>query len=399
MPKKKYLLVFGTRPEAIKMAPVLHALQRQPEAEAVVCVTGQHLELLDSVLSLFKIQPHYNLRVMSHDQQLCGLTARLLCELEKVYLQERPDWVLVQGDTHTAMAASMAACYMKIRVAHIEAGLRSHNKLEPFPEEVNRKVIDVMADLHFAPTELDKQELMREGYQGKTIHVTGNTCVDALQFMAASPFSVEGSVLQRLPLSSKRIILVTVHRRENHGEPLKDICKAIRIVAARYRDSVHLVLPVHPNPNVGATVRSYLEGIENITLTPALGYRELIALAQVCYFAMIDSGGLQEELPCLGKPALVLRNVTERRGATLAGANRLVGSDTAAIVSAFSELMDDPIVYHRMAKHRNLFGDGLAGERIANILQSYGSMKTDDELPLSPEQAPVAEPTQIQSAA
>jgi UDP-N-acetylglucosamine 2-epimerase (non-hydrolysing) len=399
MPKKKYLLVFGTRPEAIKMAPVLHALERQPQAEAVVCVTGQHLELLDSVLSLFKIQPHYNLRVMSHDQQLCGLTARLLCELEKVYLQERPDWVLVQGDTHTAMAASMAACYMKIPVAHVEAGLRSHNKLEPFPEEVNRKVIDVMADLHFAPTELDKQELMREGYQAKTIHVTGNTCVDALQFMAASPFSVEGSVLQRLPLSSKRIILVTVHRRENHGEPLKDICKAIQIVAARYRDSAHLVLPVHPNPNVGATVRSYLDGIENITLTAALGYRELIALAQVCYFAMIDSGGLQEELPCLGKPALVLRNVTERRGATLAGANRLVGSDTAAIVSAFSELMDDPIVYHRMAKHRNLFGDGLAGERIANILQSYGSMEADDDLTLSADPAPVAHSSPIQSAA
>ena len=381
------------------MAPVLHALQRQPKAEAVVCVTGQHLELLDSVLSLFKIQPQYNLRVMSHDQQLCGLTARLLCELEKVYLQERPDWVLVQGDTHTAMAASMAACYMKIPVAHVEAGLRSHNKLEPFPEEVNRKVIDVMADLHFAPTELDKQELMREGYQAKTIYVTGNTCVDALQFMAASPFSVEGSVLQRLPLSSKRIILVTVHRRENHGEPLKDICKAIRIVAARYRDSAHSVLPVHPNPNVGATIRSCLEGIDNITLTPALDYRELIALAQVCYFAMIDSGGLQEELPCIGKPALVLRNVTERRGATLAGANRLVGSDTAAIVSAFSELMDDPMVYHRMAKHRNLFGDGLAGERIANILQSFGSMETDEELPLSAEPAPIAEPSPIQTAA
>ena len=383
MPKTKYLLVFGTRPEAIKMAPVLHALQRQPQAEAVVCVTGQHLELLDSVLSLFNIQPHYNLRVMSHDQQLCGLTARLLCDLEKVYLDERPDWVLVQGDTHTAMAASMAACYMKIPVAHVEAGLRSHNKLEPFPEEVNRKIIDVVADLHFAPTELDKQELMREGYQAKTIHVTGNTCIDALQYMAALPFSTEGSILERLPLSSKRIILVTVHRRENHGEPLKDICKAIQIVAARYRDSAHLVLPVHPNPNVGATVRSYLEGIDNITLTQPLGYRELIAVAQASYFAMVDSGGLQEELPCLGKPALVLRNVTERRGAALAGAIRLVGADTDAIVSSFSELMDDPVVYQRMARNRNLFGDGTAGERIANILQSLTSVQEHDELALN----------------
>lgn len=383
MPKTKYLLVFGTRPEAIKMAPVLHALQRQPQAEAVVCVTGQHLELLDSVLSLFQIQPHYNLRVMSHDQQLCGLTARLLCDLEKVYLDERPDWVLVQGDTHTAMAASMAACYMKIPVAHVEAGLRSHNKQEPFPEEVNRKIIDVVADLHFAPTELDKQELMREGYQAKSIHVTGNTCIDALQFMTTLPFSEEGSILEHLPLASKRIILVTVHRRENHGEPLKDICKAIQIVAKRYRDTAHLVLPVHPNPNVGATVRSYLEGIDNITLTQPLGYRELIAVAQASYFAMVDSGGLQEELPCLGKPALVLRNVTERRGAALAGAIRLVGNDTNAIVSAFSELMDDPIIYQRMAKNRNLFGDGMAGERIANILQSLNSVEEKDELALN----------------
>jgi len=383
MPKTKYLLVFGTRPEAIKMAPVLHALQRQPEAEAVVCVTGQHLELLDSVLSLFNIQPQYNLRVMSHDQQLCGLTARLLCDLEKVYLDERPNWVLVQGDTHTAMAASMAACYMKIPVAHVEAGLRSHNKQEPFPEEVNRKIIDVVADLHFAPTELDKQELMREGYQAKSIHVTGNTCIDALQFMTSLPFSEEGSILEHLPLASKRIILVTVHRRENHGEPLKDICKAIQIVAARYRDTAHLVLPVHPNPNVGTTVRSYLEGIDNITLTQPLGYRELIAVAQASYFAMVDSGGLQEELPCLGKPALVLRNVTERRGAALAGAIRLVGNDTDAIVSAFSELMDDPVVYQRMARNRNLFGDGTAGERIANILQSLNSVEEKDELALN----------------
>jgi UDP-N-acetylglucosamine 2-epimerase (non-hydrolysing) len=201
--------------------------------------------------------------------------------------------------------------------------------------------------------------------------------------MTSLPFSVRGSILEHLPLASKRIILVTVHRRENHGEPLKDICKAIQIVATRYRDTAHLVLPVHPNPNVGATVRSYLEGIDNITLTQPLGYRELIALAQASYFAMVDSGGLQEELPCLGKPALVLRNVTERRGAALAGAIRLVGNETAAIVSAFSELMDDPIVYQRMARNRNLFGDGTAGERIANILQSLNSVEEKDELALN----------------
>jgi UDP-N-acetylglucosamine 2-epimerase (non-hydrolysing) len=373
MSKTKYLVVFGTRPEAIKMAPVLQALERDPQAECVVCVTGQHEELLASVLSLFRIVPHYQLRVMSHNQQLCGLTSRLLAELEKVIAIERPDWVLVQGDTTSAMAGAMAGCYSKIPVAHIEAGIRSHNKLEPFPEEVNRKIIDVMSDLHFAPTTLDKQDLILEGFQPNTIHVTGNTCIDALRFISATPFSMQDSILQKLPLSSKRIILVTVHRRENHGAPLEGICEAIRVVARAYRDTAHLVLPVHPNPNVNGTVHRCLGGISNVTLTPPLGYRELIALAEACYFAMIDSGGLQEELPCLGKPALVLRNVTDRRGAILAGAARLVGADLNAIVSAFTELMEDSALYQRMAQHRNLFGDGMAGLRIATILKSHYS--------------------------
>jgi len=370
---KKYLFVFGTRPEAIKMAPVLQALQRDPQAECIVCVTGQHEELLDPVLSLFQIRPDYRLRVMSHDQQLCGLTARLLAELEKVIAQERPDWVLVQGDTTSAMAGAMAACYSKIPLAHIEAGLRSHNKLEPFPEEVNRKLIDVMADLHFAPTLLDKRDLIAEGFQPNSIHVTGNTGIDALRFIAASPFSLEGSSLENVPLFSKRVILVTVHRRENHGAPLETICEAIRTVARRYRNTAHLVLPVHPNPNVKATVWRCLDGISNITLTPPLGYRELVALAEACFFAMIDSGGLQEELPCLGKPALVLRNVTDRSGAILAGAARLVGVETKAIVSACTELMEDRALYLRMAQPRDLFGDGMAGQRIAGILMSYQS--------------------------
>jgi UDP-N-acetylglucosamine 2-epimerase (non-hydrolysing) len=370
MAKKKYLFVFGTRPEAIKMAPVLKALENDPQAECVVCVTGQHEELLETVLSLFRIKPQYRLRVMSHDQKLCGLTARLLCELEIVINKERPDWILVQGDTTSAMTGAMAACYSKIPVAHIEAGLRSHNKLEPFPEEINRKIIDVMSDVHFAPTLLDKGDLLAEGFLPESIHVTGNTCIDALRYIAALPFEIETSALKDVPLFSQRIILVTVHRRENHGAPLENICEAIRILAVRYRDTAHFVLPVHPNPNVKATVRRYLDEIHNITLTPPLGYREVIALAQACYFAMIDSGGLQEELPCLGKPALVLRNVTDRPGAILAGAARLVGVETSAIVSAFTELMEDPILYHQMAQHRDLFGDGMAGQRIARILMS-----------------------------
>jgi len=368
---KKYLCVFGTRPEAIKMAPVLQALQNDPLAKCVICVTGQHQELLDSVLSLFNIKPDYHLRVMSHNQQLVSLTARLLTELERVIAIERPDWVLVQGDTTSAMAGAMAGCFSKIPVAHIEAGLRSHNKLEPFPEEVNRKIIDVMADLHFAPTLLDKRDLIAEGYRPETIHVTGNTCIDALRYVAASPFSLEGSFLEHVPLFSKRVILVTVHRRENHGAPLDGICDAIKTVAQQYEDTAHFVLPVHPNPNVKAKVWGSLDGIRNITLTPPLGYRELIALAEACFFAMIDSGGLQEELPCLGKPALVLRNVTDRPGAILAGAARLIGVEPDAIVSAFIELMEDPALYLRMAQHRDLFGDGMAGLKIAGILRAH----------------------------
>jgi UDP-N-acetylglucosamine 2-epimerase (non-hydrolysing) len=387
MATKKYLLVFGTRPEAIKIASVLRALQNDPQAECVICVTGQHEELLDSVLSLFRIQPDHRLRVMSHDQQLGGLTARLLVELEKVIAQERPDWVLVQGDTTSAIAGAMAACYSKTRLAHIEAGLRSHNKAEPFPEEVNRKIIDVMADLHFAPTTSDQRHLIAEGFRPDTIHVVGNTCIDALRFIAASPFSLEGSALQDVPLFSKRVILVTVHRRENHGAPLENICQAIRTLARLYHDSAHFVLPVHPNPNVKDTVWRCLNGISNVTLTSPLGYRELIALAEACFFAMIDSGGLQEELPCLGKPALVLRNVTDRPEAILAGAARLVGVETSAIISAFRELMEDPALYLQMAQHRDLFGDGMAGQRIASVLVSYPSVVRPEPKQLTMEAA------------
>jgi UDP-N-acetylglucosamine 2-epimerase (non-hydrolysing) len=380
MPRQKYLLVFGTRPEAIKMAPVLQALESDPQAECVVCVTGQHEELLTTVLNLFGIKPHHHLRQMSHNQQLGDLTARLLVEIGKVIALEQPDWVLVQGDTTSAMAAAMAAFYAKIPVAHIEAGIRSHNKSEPFPEEVNRKIIDVMADVHFAPTSVDKQDLVREGYRSNTIHVTGNTCIDALRFISALPFAIEGSVLDKLPLLTKRIILVTVHRRENHGLPLAGICEAIQFLAQRYWNTAHFVLPVHPNPNVKEVVLRCLGGIGNVTITPALGYRELIALADACYFAMIDSGGLQEELPCLGKPALVLRNVTDRRSSIMAGAARLVGADPNAIVPAFTELMESPKVYQEMAQHRNLFGDGMAGRRIASILQNWQTEELSQEL-------------------
>lgn len=366
----KYLVVFGTRPEAIKMAPVLQALRAEPQNVCVACSTGQHQELLSQVLTLFRIRPRHQLRVMLPNQQLSSLTSLLLSSLDQVMRIERPDRVLVQGDTTTAMVAAMAACYLKIPVAHVEAGVRSNNPLEPFPEEMNRKVIDVISDLFFAPTAIEQHHLLREGISPDHIFVTGNTCIDALCHVAALPFSVAGTVLEKLPLGRKKILLATIHRRESHGAPLKDICQAIRVIARRYKDSAHVVIPVHPNPNVRETVQRCLGSLANVTLSAPLGYQEMIALMKVSHFALTDSGGLSEELTWLGKPALILRRVTDRREAVDAGAALLVGVDPQVIVTAATEMMENEALYGRMAQHRKLFGDGLAARRIANVLQA-----------------------------
>ncbi|HEV2401163.1 MAG TPA: UDP-N-acetylglucosamine 2-epimerase (non-hydrolyzing) [Candidatus Sulfotelmatobacter sp.] len=364
----KFLVVFGTRPEAIKMAPVLRALVGEPQVTAVACSTGQHQEILAQVLSLFDIEPRYNLRVMAPNQQLAALTSVLLTRLEKVMRIERPDRVLVQGDTTTAMVAALAASYQKIPVAHIEAGLRSHNPWEPFPEELNRKLIDVIADMFFAPTTIERNDLLREGKPSEQIHVTGNTSIDALQYVLSLSFCPQAGALAEIPIGTKRIILATVHRRENHGAPLMKICNAIRVLAASYEDSAHIVIPVHPNPNVKAEVHRHLGGIPNITLTEPLGYQDLVTVANAAYFALTDSGGLQEELTWLGKPALVLRNVTDRREAIEAGAAILVGTEARTIVSAAVQLMENPVLYQAMAQPRPLFGDGNAAHRIVHVL-------------------------------
>lgn len=366
----KYLVVFGTRPEAIKMAPVLQALGNDPQNVCVTCSTGQHQELLTQVLSLFRIKPDHELMVMSPNQQLAGLTSLLLTSIDQVIRAERPDRVLVQGDTTTAMVAAMAACYSRVPVAHIEAGVRSNNPSEPFPEEVNRKIIDVVSDVFFAPTAVERHHLICERVCSDQIYVTGNTSIDALCHVASLPFSMKGSVLEKLPIGKKKILLATVHRRESHGTPLKKICDAIRVIARRYKESVHIVIPVHPNPNVTASVHRALGGISNVTLTAPLGYQELIAVAKISHFALTDSGGLQEELTWLGKPALVLRNVTDRQEAVDAGAAILVGVEPQVIVAAATELMENPALYARMAQPRSLYGDGMAAHRIANILQS-----------------------------
>jgi len=386
----KYLVVFGTRPEAIKMAPVLQALENEPGAVCVSCSTGQHQELLTSVLTLFRIKPRYELSVMSPNQQLSALTSVLLTTLDKVMREERPDRVLVQGDTTTAMVASMAAAHLRIPVAHIEAGVRSNNALEPFPEEMNRKVIDVISDLFFAPTMVEQRHLLREGVSPDQVHVTGNTSIDALRYVASLPFSRTGSVLHRLPIGRKKILLATIHRRESHGAPLKHICQALRVIARSYRESAHIVIPVHPNPNVKACVHECLNGIPNVTLTAPLDYQELIAVAKASYFALTDSGGLQEELTWLGKPALVLRNVTDRQEAVDAGAAFLVGVEPEVIVAAATELMENPALYLGMAQPREIYGDGTAARRIVSILQGRHALANVPR-PMAVSAAPVSQ--------
>ena len=367
MTKIKVLSIFGTRPEAIKMAPVVKELEKHPDKViSRVCVTAQHREMLDQVLDLFEIEPDYDLDLMRPNQTLSALTARVFTELDSVIAQEKPDWVLVQGDTTTVMAASLVAFYHQVKVGHVEAGLRTHNKWEPFPEEINRKVAGAVADLHFAPTETAKENLLREGVKPEMIHVTGNTVIDALHIVAKMPYDLESGPLAGIPWE-KRIILVTAHRRENHGEPLENICAALREIAQRY-DDVHIVYPVHLNPNIWEPVQRMLGDVQNITLSPPLDYLPLVQLMKRLYMVLTDSGGIQEEAPGLGKPVLVLRETTERPEAMEAGTVRLVGIDRESIVYEAVRLLDDDDAYRQMAQAANPYGDGCAAERIVEIL-------------------------------
>jgi UDP-N-acetylglucosamine 2-epimerase (non-hydrolysing) len=324
--------------------------------------------MLDQVLRLFEIRPDYDLNLMRENQTLAQITAAAFTGLDEVVRREAPDWLLVQGDTTTVLAASLVAFYHRIRVAHVEAGLRSHDKYQPYPEEINRRVAGVVADLHFAPTETARENLVKEGVAAETIHVTGNTVIDALQYAAALPFDFLTSALAHLP-TDKRWILVTAHRRENFGAPLERICAALEIVARRYADRVHLIYPVHLNPNVERPVRNLLGRVENISLLPPLDYLPMVHLMKRCDLVLTDSGGLQEEAPGLGKPVLVLREVTERPEGVQAGTVKLVGSDTDRIVTETARLLDDRSEYERMAKAVNPYGDGHAAERIAKILE------------------------------
>jgi UDP-N-acetylglucosamine 2-epimerase (non-hydrolysing) len=362
-------VVFGTRPEAIKMAPVIHELRRTPRLRTRVCVTGQHREMLDQVLATFAIQPDVNLQVMQPGQTLAGLTSRAISRLDQFLLSERVNLLLVQGDTTTAFAAALTAFYHKIAVGHVEAGLRTGNLQSPWPEEANRVLTSRLATLHFAPTTAARDNLLREGVAETTIEVTGNTVVDALlqavQGLDANPPAVPG-LPPEVVAGSDRIVLITGHRRENFGEAFESICRAIAELARRFSD-VHFIYPVHLNPNVREPVGRVLraEGLSNVHLLEPLPYREFLMLFRRCTLVLSDSGGVQEEAPSLHKPVLLMRDTTERPEAVAVGAVKLVGTDLNQIVAETTRLLTDPAAYAAMSNVANPYGDGRAAERIA----------------------------------
>jgi UDP-N-acetylglucosamine 2-epimerase (non-hydrolysing) len=383
----RVLSIFGTRPEAVKMSPVVHTLAATPQVESLVCVTAQHRQMLDQVLALFNIQPDVDLNLMQPDQSLASLTAEIFTHLDPVLAQIKPDWILVQGDTTTVMAASLAAYYHRIRVGHVEAGLRTADKWQPFPEEINRRLASVVADLHFAPTEWARQNLLRENIPSKQIVVTGNPVIDALQSVVKIPpttavldlfkhvnlpYQPYGSSIESTSVSP-RLILVTAHRRENFGLPLEHICSALMTISQIYQDAVRIVYPVHLNPNVQEPVHRILNHIPNINLLAPLDYLPMVQLMRHASLVLTDSGGLQEEAPAFGVPVLVMRQVTERPEGVQAGTVRLVGTDHDVIVNQARKLLDDPVAYAAMAQAINPYGDGKAAPRIVNAILEAGS--------------------------
>jgi UDP-N-acetylglucosamine 2-epimerase (non-hydrolysing) len=376
----KILSVFGTRPEAVKMAPIVRLLAQTPGIESRVCVTAQHRQMLDQVLDLFQIHPDYDLDLMREGQSLAQLTAGIFLRLDPVLEEVQPDWVLAVGDTTTVVTTCQLAFYRRIKFGHVEAGLRTHNKWHPFPEEINRRLATTMADLHFAPTEWSKNNLLHEGVEEKDIVVTGNPVIDALKYVAVQPTPpLVVELLERLGVETenpttmraaatrpKRLILVTAHRRENFGQPIENICHALRELAER--GDVEIVYPVHLNPNVQEPVYRLLDGVKGITLLPPLDYLPLVHLMKRATLILTDSGGLQEEAPSFGIPVLVLRQTTERPEGVEAGTLRLVGTETRHIVQEATRVLDDEAEYAKMAKASNPYGDGHAAERIVEAL-------------------------------
>ncbi len=369
--QQKILVVFGTRPEAIKLAPVVRRLESDPARFCTrICVTGQHRSMLDQILATFQITPHHDLDVMQSGQNLFQVTTRCLERLDLVLQQERPDWVLVQGDTTTTFVAALAAFYHQIQVGHVEAGLRTGDKFQPFPEEMNRRLTTPLSTLHFAPTCRAKENLVREGIPEQSIHVTGNTGIDALLYVCQQ----QGESLPCIPglenwNGQRKMILVTGHRRENFGDGFQQICQALRQLALR--GDLDVIYPVHLNPHVQQPVRSILGNLPNVFLIDPLDYVPFVGLMQRAHIILTDSGGIQEEAPSLGKPVLVMREVTERPEAVEAGTAKLVGTDPETIVAEATRLLEDEAEYERRRPAHNPYGDGKASSRIAGILAAH----------------------------
>ena len=364
----KTLIVFGTRPEAVKLAPLVMELGRRPDAEVVLCVTGQHRQMLDQVLRLFELRPDHDLDLMKPNQQPGDVASAVLAGVGRVIEAEKPAVVVVQGDTTSAMAASLAAFFRGTPVAHVEAGLRTGNRSSPFPEELMRRIVGQIAELHFAPTVRAAENLRAERADAEgAIFLTGNTVVDAVSWIAARPRTNPALLTRR----AARLVLLTAHRRENFGQPIRDICRAVRALVERNPD-IEVAYPVHPNPNIQRPVRELLDGHDRIHLLQPLDYEDLVRLLGEAYLVLTDSGGLQEEAPVFGKPVLVLRHDTERPEAVTAGTAILVGSEAGRIVSEAERLLADPIAYQRMAHAHSPFGDGFAAKRIADLLLAFG---------------------------
>ncbi len=371
MEKLRIMSVFGTRPEAIKMAPLVKELASRDEIESICCVTAQHREMLDSVLKVFDLKPDWDLDIMTPRQTLSSITSKCLTGMDEAIEQLKPDMILVHGDTSTTFAGALSAFYHKVQVGHVEAGLRTYDKYSPYPEEMNRKLVTSIADLYFCPTENNRENLLREGID-KGLFITGNTVIDALKTTVRKDYVFETDELNHLPYGSKKIILVTCHRRENYGQPMEDIMSALAELA-RTHDDIELVYPVHLSPVVQECAKRHLDGIPNVHLIAPLPADEMHNLMDRCYMVLTDSGGLQEEAPALGKPVLVLRRETERPEAVAAGTVKLAGVKREDILTMAHELICDEAAYAAMAHAVNPYGDGNACRRIADaILWHFG---------------------------
>ena len=382
MNRIRVMTIFGTRPEAIKMAPLALELSRRPQIDALCCVTAQHRQMLDSVLDIFRLVPDFDLNIMEPRQTLSTITSKCLLGMEEVLEQARPDLVLVHGDTSTTFAGALAAFYHRVPVGHVEAGLRTYDKYSPYPEEMNRRMVSAIADLHFCPTPSNRDNLAREGIE-QGVFLTGNTVIDALQTTVVKDFHFSEGVLNDLDYVNRKVILVTCHRRENYGTPMAHIMTALRRVADAFPD-VELVYPVHLSPVVQEAAHQYLDGHPRIYLIAPLAVDEMHNLMARCHLVMTDSGGLQEEAPALGKPVLVLRRETERPEAVAAGTVQLAGTEEELIFQMASRLLTDPAAYAAMAHAANPYGDGRACGRIADAIEYRFGLRAQPPAPFHP---------------